>query len=924
MGQYGYATPFTDQWGLDHVNNPPKNPYLGYNHPKSHPYPQIVPGSSNPPFPRPGNQRLAAAHPLPPSSPPSFFVARGFQSSNQQESNHKLQTNHMSRHSMPMRSSSPPPRSRLSHSGRSASLVRYEYNQYGNCEEQIVYDDANQPSNLDRSPYLRRHGSNATRPSLGRPTLRDRSLDRHPSQRPEGLPRLQPPNYEMRSFMPMRRGEPVGDDVEMDNLRPRARRSSLERSFSRGEDSSNHHGLPHSSERPSRQFPSYDMKTFATPRRVEQEDGVDIFEYGPREVRRSFDRPPSHIDDSPLSYSVHRHSEEKRRLQPPNYEMRSFTTPKRGELRDPMDIDPYGVNHPRSVRDVPMNYDNRDERPKFQFPTYDLKALVTPRRGEQDDGRIHPDMYGSYRPRPPPPPPPSMRTSHGGRRSITTENRQSPPLPAIPPVRERKSMESRSNEKRTVPLYFLKKPFDKSTRILCAKDRIDRAKQGIIIRRVRPHRKYCDICERRFTTRLKLAKHLQSEPHNKNLNLFKETIAKIKQDEGDDSSTLNDCYEGKTPKIYCGICKETFINKTRYMEHLKFRRHKVNSRIYEVYKAIKNNTEDKTIKLPSDDPLESFCLYMNSDAHTTLFGEKAEETTITTTSSDNNDSNTVSSTVPDFSKQKIFMRKYLDLRHLLYEEPGPAGEEYIDELDQSAVKENKLYCCSLCNMNISGVDKLENHLHSVAHQEQYKSRVDPQWIVQKPVALLSFNDVVFDVWKACRDKHSRDMRTVERTSVNLQCVCSYDIKTFDQFKQHYPKIFPQNIVVKDSDMHAAAENARRIRSYRNIFRECINILKLFTLPSETIAAKRAFAMKAAKARSFNNNNNNAKVSSSPTRSPPPTTTTPTEPSHLDKPTLQSSAIKEENKDKEEPVNSSMDTSLPAPPATVAVITTQSE
>lgn len=58
-------------------------------------------------------------------------------------------------------------------------------------------------------------------------------------------------------------------------------------------------------------------------------------------------------------------------------------------------------------------------------------------------------------------------------------------------------------------------------------------------------------------------------------------------------------------------------------------------------------------------------------------------------------------------------------------------------------------------MNISGVDKLENHLHSVAHQEQYKSRVDPQWIVQKPVALLSFNDVVFDVWKACRDKHSR-------------------------------------------------------------------------------------------------------------------------------------------------------------------------
>lgn len=42
-------------------------------------------------------------------------------------------------------------------------------------------------------------------------------------------------------------------------------------------------------------------------------------------------------------------------------------------------------------------------------------------------------------------------------------------------------MENRSHEKRTVPLYFLKKPFDKSTRILCAKDRIDRAKEGILI-----------------------------------------------------------------------------------------------------------------------------------------------------------------------------------------------------------------------------------------------------------------------------------------------------------------------------------------------------------------------------------------------------------------------------------------------------------
>ncbi|CAH8557829.1 unnamed protein product [Schistosoma turkestanicum] len=866
MGQYGHASPFTDQWGLDRVNNPPKNPYLGYNYPKGHLYPQIVPGPSNPPFPHAGNQRIGAVHPLPPSSPPSFFTARGFQSSSQQESNHRLQTNHVNRHSVPMRSTSPTPRSHLPPNRRPASLVRYEYNQYGNCEEEIVYDDADQPSNLDRSPYLRRHGSSATRPSLGRPNLRDRSLDR-PSQRSDGMPKLQPPNYEMRSFMPpMRRNEAAGDDVEMDNLRARDQRPSLERSLRRGEDSPNLHVFPHSSERASRhQFPSYDMKLFATPRRVEREDGVDIFEYSPRESRRSFERPPAHMDGPPSNYS-HHHSEEKRRFQPPNYDMRMFATPNRGEPKDLIDVDPYGANYPpRSVR---------DERPKFQFPTYDVKGLVTPRRGGQDNGMIHSDMFipgGPYRPLPP------IRNPLGERRSAMTANRQSPPPlpPALPPVRERLTAGSRSDKKRSVPLFFLKKPvFGKRVRVFTTKDKIEMAKQGF--RRLRTHRKYCDICERRFTTRIKLAKHLESDPHLKNLNLFKEAIAKIKEDEDDESLMSKDVYNGKTPKIYCGICKETFTNKTRYMEHLKFRRHKVNARIHQVFKVVKNKSPDQLIKLPAEDPLEAFCLYMNSDAHTTLFGEKAEETTTTTTTATSNNDNhnnndndkTVSSTVPDFTKQTIFMRKYLDLRHLLYEEPGPAGEEYIDELDQAPIKEKKPYYCSLCNANLCGVDTLENHLHSVSHQEQYKSRVDPQWTIQKAVASsLSFEDAIFDMWKACKDKHKRDMRIVERNNITLQCVCSYEIKTFTEFKQHYPKIFPQNVLFEDSEMFAAAEYARKIRSYRNIFRECINILKLFTLPDEVIVAKRAYAINAAKARACNNNQ--VKMSSSPAPSPPP-------------------------------------------------------
>nr|AAW26667.1 SJCHGC09411 protein [Schistosoma japonicum] len=294
------------------------------------------------------------------------------------------------------------------------------------------------------------------------------------------------------------------------------------------------------------------------------------------------------------------------------------------------------------------------------------------------------------------------------------------------------------------------------------------------------------------------------------------------------------------------------------MEHLTFRRHKVNARIYQVSKQIK--TKQATNKLSPGDPLGSFCLYINSDTHTTLFGEKDEET--------NSNNNSTMSTISTCSKQNLFMYKYLDLRHILYEEPGPPGEEYIDELESTPLREKKFYRCSLCNTNLIGVDNLENHLHSVEHQEQYKSRVDPQWIIQK-VESLSFSDVIFDIWKACKDKHKKEMRRLERNDDVIKCVCGYEIKNFDQFKKHYPKIFPETTVSKDSDMFAAAENARKIRSYRNTFRECLNILKVFSLSDDLIIAKRENAMKAAKARI---NNSITQTFPSPTPKPSLTTT----------------------------------------------------
>ncbi|KAH8856272.1 zinc finger protein [Schistosoma japonicum] len=716
VGPYGYAS-YADRWGLDHVNNHPQNPYLGYNYPRSHAYPPMTPGSSNPPFLHPTSQRHTPHHPPPPPTSPSFFVGRGLQSSNsQQEPNYRMQVNHVNRQSLPMMhspSSTPRNSGHLSRSSRSASLVRYESNHFGgNYDEEIIYDYIDQPSNLDRSPYLRRHGSGTAQPSLERRSFGDRSLDRHLPQRPERISRLQLPNYEMRSYMPLRRSEHVEDDVEMDNLRSRDRRHSLERSFHRDD------SYPRS-ERASRfQFPGHDMKPFLTPRRVEQENGVDIFEYGPRESRRSLERP-IHFDDS-ASYSLHRHSERKSRFQLP------------------------GLNYAQPIRDVlPIHRQPCDGEPKFQFPSYDSKSLVVPRPpGGPDSGMIHPNVFSPYRP------PPPTHTSRRELRSPLRDARQSPP--PIPPAPERLMVKDYS-PKRSVPLYFLKK-----SRIgrrigsrYSTRDRLDKVKRMLSVRnRIRVRRNYCDVCERRFSKKPELARHLKSSAHRKNLALFKETLTKIKENEGDDFPAFDESYEGKNPRIFCGLCNETLINKERYMEHLTFRRHK---------------------------------------------------------------------------------------------------------LESTPLREKKFYRCSLCNTNLIGVDNLENHLHSVEHQEQYKSRVDPQWIIQK-VESLSFSD---------------EMRRLERNDDVIKCVCGYEIKNFDQFKKHYPKIFPETTVSKDSDMFAAAENARKIRSYRNTFRECLNILKVFSLSDDLIIAKRENAMKAAKARI---NNSITQTFPSPTPKPSLTTT----------------------------------------------------
>ncbi|CAH8598829.1 unnamed protein product [Heterobilharzia americana] len=826
MGHYGYASSCSEPRGLNPMNGSFYSGF-GYNYPKQHPYSETLSAGRSSLPSRVSNQRRAA--PPQPPSPPPYFVVRAHRNSNQQEPSYRSQENRMSRQSFP-RPVSPIPRGPsqvLPHNGRSVSMSRFEPSLHPTYEEENFYNDMDQAENFDRAPNSRRYGSSQTRPSLGRSSFMEVSPER--PHRHEGKSRFQYPNSEMRSFMAPRRGEPGDPDVEMDEWDARGSRHLFNRSFPT--DDSANRALRRPESKPRFPFPSYDAKSFST---LGPENAMDIEEYGPRERRPSFGRP-IYRDDSPIR-SMPRHPEEKSRFQFPSHDMRPLTTPRRGSggdlEEDGADMLQFGVNRSRRMHDmVPDHclYQRRDDMPRYQLTSHDTKSFATPRRrGVNDVSPIQPNGFGAYRS-----PLPVMCTPKIDRSSMVEDDRRLPPLPApLPSPRETLLLNGSPYppgpiEKRTMPLYFLKKAK------LAKKEPIRSIKGGRsqILRKLqsnrrkRSRRNHCDICERRFSEKSELTEHFKSESHKKNLSLFKETVAKIKEDEGDDVPVDEQSSDGKSIKIYCGLCKESFSARARYTEHLSFRRHKLNARIHQLFKDSRANRTE----LSTEDPLGSFCLYINSDTHTNLLGVKEDK-----------------NETPVKSKQNLFARKFLDLRHLLSQESGPPGEEYIEELGMTMSRDKRPFRCSLCNENLIGVDAMENHLHSLAHQELFKKNTDPNWIVQKTDS-LSFFDVIFELWKACKDKYKKELKRIEKVGVGSSiCVCGLELKSFDHYKKHFPKAFPEVTVPVDSDKFAAAEDARRVWSYRNTFRECINLLKLFKLPDDVILAKRENAMKIAK------------------------------------------------------------------------------
>nr|CAH8866264.1 unnamed protein product [Trichobilharzia regenti] len=677
----------------------------------------------------------------------------------------------------------------------------------------------------------------------------DESLERLPlpaaaqHHHSEEKQRFQFPTHEVKPLMPSRSSLHDAGDLEMDSFNP-----------SEPQSAAIHRPLRRSEGIPKFQFPTHDVRPQMPPRRMES-DVLDMDDYGLREPQSSF-RQPVHIDE-PLRPFVPRRVEGKQGFQFPSYDMRSAPLPspagrlRRSDQYDNSDVDMmngFGVERPgSSIHDVaPTDYSVYHQRheERSRYEGYEGETFLTP-RPVRESGMMQMNDQGFYRPLPAAS---SIRQSKVERRSSLHEESVQmgmvpPPmtLPTALPRRARDklpfeessaSLYSDRTERRTLPLYFLRKtePKKKAER---------KAAQQVIPReRSRENRKkkgkrpslHCDFCEIKFENKAALAKHSKLDSHKKNFILFKETLANIKNSEGDDDvefddevAYLEESIGVKNIKIHCNLCKMTFRKKSIYVQHLAFKRHKLKARIIQSLKKTKGDRD----QLSPDNPLGSFFHYINSDTQTTLLGEK-EERNVTLVK----------------SKENLFCLKFLDLRHLLSEEPGPVGEEYLEELDVSASSRDKRsYRCSLCNENITGVDNSEKHLYSVSHQEVFKKNVNPDWELQIPLkSSSSYFHVLMDLWGVCKDKYKTELSKCKETA---SCICGCKIQRFNDYKRHFRKAFvppPPNLPTKNSQGYAEGKEKWMIMNHRIAFRECMNLIKLFTLPEDVIVAKRKSAM----------------------------------------------------------------------------------
>ncbi|KAH8856276.1 zinc finger protein [Schistosoma japonicum] len=255
-------------------------------------------------------------------------------------------------------------------------------------------------------------------------------------------------------------------------------------------------------------------------------------------------------------------------------------------------------------------------------------------------------------------------------------------------------------------------------------DRRSKGKSRSDYRRNNRNRKstfYCEDCKRSFQRKEQYLDHITAEGHMKKSDRIK--------NESDDGETK------KVPRRtdYCDVCDQSFQNGRHFYAHLKWKKHK---RLCRVAKILRGQLK-KTPEEVANDPLGSFTLYMNKDCSVPYgnYGDCKEV---------------------ELDAGNAFLQKFLDLKHLISQEPNPVGEEFIQE--QVYNTRDLEYSCSLCKMDLVGADDIENHLRTHNHQKKYKEKFNLEQFAFEEEMKLSVSDSVFAVWKTCQSRASKVSR----------------------------------------------------------------------------------------------------------------------------------------------------------------------
>ncbi|CAH8627886.1 unnamed protein product [Heterobilharzia americana] len=323
---------------------------------------------------------------------------------------------------------------------------------------------------------------------------------------------------------------------------------------------------------------------------------------------------------------------------------------------------------------------------------------------------------------------------------------------------------------------------------------------------------HCEDCKRSFQKKDQYLDHITTEGHMK------------KPDRNKNDSDDGESRKASRRTDYCDVCEQAFQNSRHFYAHLKWKKHK---RLCRVTRLLRGQLK-KTPEEIASDPVGSFTLYMNKDCSVPYgnYGDCKEV---------------------ELDAGNAFLQKFLDLKHLIAQEPNPVGEEFIQE--QVYNTRDLEYTCSLCKLDLIGAIDIENHLRSQNHQKKYKEKFNLEQFAFEEEMKLSASDAVFAVWKTCQSRASKELARIISDKGFHLCICGFRITCYDDMRRHFP--------IKYYDIHPrirswkkSLEKCIRSRADRRRidYRDCYTILTLFGLPSHIIDMKREQALEAAKAK----------------------------------------------------------------------------